>query len=57
MILEYIQSDSGVDGEVYAQFSQAVNIVVPPGETVNSGNIDNVFLTKGAIAALEIVGP
>lgn len=56
MTLEYIQSDSGVDGEVYAQFSQAVNIVVPPGETVNSGNIDNVFLTKGAIAALDIVG-
>jgi hypothetical protein len=56
MILEYAQSDAGVDGEVYAHFSQPVTIVVPPGQTVNSGNIDNVFLTQGAVAALGIVG-
>ncbi|TFK44582.1 hypothetical protein BDQ12DRAFT_661303 [Crucibulum laeve] len=56
LVLEFVQSDAGVNGEVFAQFSQPFSsFVVPPGQTVNSGLFDNVLLTQGAIASLDII--
>ncbi|KAF8891683.1 hypothetical protein BD779DRAFT_1661547 [Infundibulicybe gibba] len=56
LVLEFVQSDAGVNGEVFAQFGQAFdNFVVPPGQTVNSGDFPNVLLTQGAIASLDII--
>ncbi|KAG6908393.1 hypothetical protein DXG01_004822 [Tephrocybe rancida] len=56
LVLEFVQSDSGVEGLTYASFGHAFeSFVVPPGQTVNSGNFGNVFLTQGAVAALAII--
>ncbi|KDR75402.1 hypothetical protein GALMADRAFT_553914 [Galerina marginata CBS 339.88] len=56
LIIEFVQSDAGVNGEIFAQFSQAFdNFVVPPGQTVHSGTFDHVLLTQGALAALDII--
>ncbi|KAF8629168.1 hypothetical protein AX17_005753 [Amanita inopinata Kibby_2008] len=56
MVIEFVQADAGVNGETYAEFShQFTGFVVPPGTTVNSGNIPDVLLTKGAPASLGIV--
>lgn len=56
LVITYIQSDASVQGVVYAQFSQSVEkFVIGPGETVVSPQIDNVLLTQGAIASLDIV--
>ncbi|KAK1218918.1 hypothetical protein PQX77_018360 [Marasmius sp. AFHP31] len=53
----FLQSDGGVEGETYAHFEHAFDggFVVPAHSTVNSGKIDNVLLTKGAIASLDII--
>ncbi|KAF8626824.1 hypothetical protein AX15_004657 [Amanita polypyramis BW_CC] len=56
MVIEFIQSDAGVNGQTYAQFSQTFsNFVVPAGATVNSGTISNVLLTQGALDSLAII--
>lgn len=56
LVLEFIQSDSGVDGTIYASFGQHFDsFVIPPGQTVNSGTVPNVLLVKGAIASLNII--
>lgn len=40
----------------YAHFSQPFDsLIVPAGQTVNSGLIPNVFLKQGALAALDII--
>lgn len=56
LVIEFVQSDSGVNGQVFAHFEQPFdNFVIPPGQTVNSGTFGNVLLTQGAIAALDII--
>ncbi|KAF5386260.1 hypothetical protein D9615_002421 [Tricholomella constricta] len=56
LIIEFVQSDAGVDGITYAHFGQSFSsFVVPPGQTVNSGDFPNVLLTQGAIPSLEII--
>ncbi|KAF5351977.1 hypothetical protein D9756_007389 [Leucocoprinus leucothites] len=56
MVIEFVQSNGGVDGTTYAFFRQAFeNFVIPPGQTVNSGLFDNVLLTQGALASLDII--
>ncbi|KAJ3868577.1 hypothetical protein EV359DRAFT_77557 [Lentinula novae-zelandiae] len=52
-----IQSTGSIDGTVYAQFSTTFDsYLIPAGQTVNSGEIDHVLLTQGAIASLGIIG-
>ncbi|KDQ27871.1 hypothetical protein PLEOSDRAFT_1112748 [Pleurotus ostreatus PC15] len=56
LVIEFVQSDSGVNGQIFAHFEQPFdNFVIPPGQTVNSGTFGNVLLTQGAIAALDII--
>lgn len=56
LVIEFVQSDSGVNGVTYAQFSQPFSsFIIPPGQTVNSGDFPNVLLTQGAIASLDII--
>jgi len=56
LVIEFVQSDSGVNGITYAQFGQPfTSFIVPPGQTVNSGNIPNVLLTQGAFPSLDII--
>ena len=55
-MFEHVQSDAGVNGEVFAHFSQGFSsFIVPPGQTVSSGTFDNVLLTQGALASLAII--
>jgi len=55
-VFELVQSDAGVDGEVFARFTQGFSsFIVPPGQTVSSGTFDNVLLTQGALASLPII--
>ncbi|KAG6813669.1 hypothetical protein H0H92_008517 [Tricholoma furcatifolium] len=56
LVIEFVQSDSGVNGETYAFFGQAFDsFIVPPGQTVNSGDIPNVLLTQGVAASLSLI--
>jgi hypothetical protein len=56
MVIEFVQSDAGVNGETYAAISHSFsNLVIPAGATVNSGVIDNVPLTQGAVKSLTII--
>ncbi|ESK92921.1 hypothetical protein Moror_8994 [Moniliophthora roreri MCA 2997] len=55
LVLEFLQSDGGVNGDIYAHFEAPINLVVPAKSTVNSGTIENVILTKGALASLDII--
>ncbi|KAG6820875.1 hypothetical protein H0H93_010219 [Arthromyces matolae] len=56
LVLEFVQSDSGLNGKTYAFFGQGFDsFIVPPGQTVNSGTFPNVLLTQGAIASLDII--
>ncbi|KAI6135778.1 hypothetical protein EV401DRAFT_1898270 [Pisolithus croceorrhizus] len=56
LVIEFVQADGMVDGEIYAHFDQAFsNYVIPPGQTVNSGTFGNVKLVKGALASLQII--
>lgn len=55
-MIEYVQADGLIDGEIYAHFDQAFrNFVIPPGQTVNSGTFSNVVLTRGVYASLGII--
>ncbi|KAF8070285.1 hypothetical protein FPV67DRAFT_1755106 [Lyophyllum atratum] len=56
LVIEFVQSDGGVNGITYARFAQPFStFVIPPGQTVNSGDFPNVLLTQGAIASLDII--
>jgi hypothetical protein len=55
-VIQHVQADASVGGQVFARFSQDfANFVVPPGQTVGSGRFPNVLLTKGALASLPII--
>jgi len=56
LVIEFVQSDSGVEGTTYAHFDQPFSsFVIPAKGTANSGKFDNVLLTQGAIASLDII--
>ncbi|KAJ7782963.1 hypothetical protein B0H16DRAFT_1494883 [Mycena metata] len=56
LVVEFVQSNSGEFNETFAFFAAAIeNFVIPAHGTANSGNIPNVLLTQGAIAALAII--
>jgi len=56
LVIEFVQSDGVVNGEIYAHFDQAfTNFVIPPGQTGNSGKFGHVKLVKGALASLGII--
>ncbi|KAF9007982.1 hypothetical protein BDQ17DRAFT_1388900 [Cyathus striatus] len=56
LVLELVQSDSGVNGEIFAQFTQPfTSFIVPAKGSASSGTFDNVLLTQGAIASLDII--
>ncbi|KAF9051008.1 hypothetical protein BDZ89DRAFT_1056905 [Hymenopellis radicata] len=55
--ITFVQSDAGVEGDVYAFFSEPIDgFTIGPGETVNSGPVPNVLLVKGVDDSLGIVG-
>ncbi|KAJ7647487.1 hypothetical protein FB45DRAFT_200334 [Roridomyces roridus] len=52
----FVQSDAGLFNETFAFFSSAIDgFTVPARSTANSGTIDNVLLTQGAVASLAII--
>ncbi|KAJ8501875.1 hypothetical protein ONZ45_g2345 [Pleurotus djamor] len=57
LTIETITSSAGINGTEFAKFDHTFpkGLVLPPFKTVNSGLIQNVLLTQGALAALEIV--
>lgn len=56
MVIEFVQTNGGLDGLTYAFFTQSFSsFVIPAGQTVGSGLFDNVLLTQGAIASLDII--
>ncbi|KDQ57731.1 hypothetical protein JAAARDRAFT_69819 [Jaapia argillacea MUCL 33604] len=56
LVIEFVQADSGVNGETYAHFDQPFgSFVIQPGQTTNSGTFGNVLLVQGAIASLAII--
>lgn len=55
--ITFVQADASFLGTIFAHFDQSfTGFVVPPGQTVNSGIFDGVFLTQGVIASLVIIG-
>jgi hypothetical protein len=55
-VIKHVQADASVNGEVYARFSQAFDgFIVPPSQTVSSGEFPNVLLTQGAVLSLGII--
>ncbi|KAH7108191.1 hypothetical protein BKA62DRAFT_764259 [Auriculariales sp. MPI-PUGE-AT-0066] len=51
-----LQSDSGLHGITYAQFSTVFdNYLIPSHQTVNSGPVEHVILPQGAIPTLDII--
>ncbi|KAF8135624.1 hypothetical protein EV363DRAFT_1429344 [Boletus edulis] len=56
LVIEFVQADGLINGEIYAHFDQPFsNFVIPPGKTVNSGTFSHVVLTQGALASLGII--
>ncbi|KAG5340679.1 hypothetical protein C0989_000829 [Termitomyces sp. Mn162] len=56
LVIEFVQSDSGVNGKTYASFGQHFDsFIVPPNQTANSGPIPNVLLVQGAMNSLAII--
>ncbi|KAJ7209536.1 hypothetical protein GGX14DRAFT_451849 [Mycena pura] len=56
LIIKFVQSDAGEFNETFAFFSTEIdNFVVPAHGKSNSGTINNVLLTQGAVAALAII--
>ncbi|EIW82896.1 hypothetical protein CONPUDRAFT_101346 [Coniophora puteana RWD-64-598 SS2] len=56
LIIDFVQADGLIDGEIYAHFDQSFsNFVIPAGKTANSGMFGNVKLVKGALASLPII--
>jgi hypothetical protein len=56
LVVEFVQSNSGEFNETFAFFAEPIeNFVIPAHGTANSGPINNVLLTQGAIASLAII--
>lgn len=56
MQITFTQVDSGVNNETYAHFDQAFDsFIIPAHGTANSGRVENVLLTQGALASLGII--
>ncbi|KAJ6593726.1 hypothetical protein B0H19DRAFT_32612 [Mycena capillaripes] len=56
LLVEFVQSNSGEFNETFAFFAEPIeNFVIPAHGTANSGVVNNVLLTQGAIAALTII--
>ncbi|KAJ7675082.1 hypothetical protein B0H17DRAFT_1161695 [Mycena rosella] len=56
LVVTFVQSDAGEFNETFAFFAEPIdNFVIPAHGTANSGTINNVLLTQGAIAALAII--
>ncbi|KAJ7251753.1 hypothetical protein B0H12DRAFT_1234031 [Mycena haematopus] len=56
LVVEFVQSNSGEFNETFAFFAEPIeNFVIPAHGTANSGTINNVLLTQGAIASLAII--
>lgn len=56
LVISFVQSNAGENNETFAFFAQPFdNFVVPARGTANSGTIENVLLTQGAVAALAII--
>ena len=56
LVIDFVQSDGSVNGEIFAHFDQSFdNFVVPARGTANSGTFGNVLLTQGAINSLGII--
>ncbi|KAJ3576088.1 hypothetical protein NP233_g668 [Leucocoprinus birnbaumii] len=57
LTIDSISSSAGVNSTQYAAFDYTFDsgLVVPPLGTKNSGVIDNVLLTQGALASLDII--
>ncbi len=54
--IQFVQTDAGVNGEIFAHFDQGFDsFVVPAHGTANSGTFGNVLLTNGALASLVII--
>jgi hypothetical protein len=70
MVVNIPKNDSGINGEIYAQFTWVCpstenharakivqdfsDFVIPAGQTVNSGRIQHVVLTKGLLGSLPL---
>ena len=51
------QADACLNGVTYVHFEHAFNnFVIPPRSTENSGTLDNVLLTQGAVGSLGLLG-
>ncbi|KAF9479402.1 hypothetical protein BDN70DRAFT_878779 [Pholiota conissans] len=58
LTLDKVDAIATINGTTYASFTHTFpkpGLVVPPLGTKNSGKIDNVLLTQGAIASLDII--
>ncbi|KAJ7072466.1 hypothetical protein C8F01DRAFT_1299136 [Mycena amicta] len=55
LTLKHVQSDSGENNITYAFFATDLDFTIPAHGTANSGPIENVLLTQGAIASLAII--
>lgn len=54
--LVHVQSDSGINGETYAQFTWIPgSFVIPSKGTANSGRIPHVKLVKGVLGSLPLL--
>ncbi|KAJ7301839.1 hypothetical protein DFH08DRAFT_1090048 [Mycena albidolilacea] len=59
LALDRVASTAGINGTVYAAFSHAFSprgIVLPPFGKATSGAVNDVRLTQGAMASLDIAG-
>ncbi|KAJ7497141.1 hypothetical protein FB451DRAFT_1457944 [Mycena latifolia] len=56
LVIEFVQSNAGEFNETFAFFSEPIDgFVIPAHGSANSGTIQNVLLTQGAIASLAII--
>ncbi|THU97398.1 hypothetical protein K435DRAFT_796525 [Dendrothele bispora CBS 962.96] len=57
LTLDRVSSSAGINGTEFARFNHTFNppVVVPILGQANSGQIDNVLLTQGALASLDII--
>jgi hypothetical protein len=56
LVIEFVQADASVKGQIFAHFDQPFNnFVVPARGTANSGTFGNVLLTQGAVNSLGII--
>ena len=57
MVIESVQAEGGVNGQVYAFFSHTFSggLLIPGGQTVNSGMFNDVNLTQGVFPLLDLL--